>query len=174
METEGTIRMANIAIMFSKMFAYWIAGCVLLWVAYGMSIQVDNANRTKLLALELVMGMSLIISVLTVGAWLFYLRISKESKTLWMRNAKVFLCTAVILTAYLTIVLVRRNLWTQKQGMSVYAQFLPVVGRINAEFFSEFNWLTYLTEIIPVMSLFSAVLLNINFQKKPGGLKSLW
>jgi hypothetical protein len=156
----------RIALISSKLIAYWLLGCALQWVFYGMAMQVQNTNRTRLLALELVMGMSFVISVLTAGAWLICSRTSKETRTLWMRLAKAFSCTAVVLVAYSALVLMRRNLWTQAQGMSVYDQFLPVVGRINAEFFGEFNWLTFLTEVIPVMSLSSAVLLNINSRMK--------
>jgi hypothetical protein len=155
-----------IASICSKLLAYWLLGCELLWVSYGMTIDVQNENRTRLVALELVMEMSLIITLLTAGAWLVYSRNSKGTRTLWMRLVKAFFSTAVVLVAYLVLVLVRRNLWTQAQGMSVYDQFLPVIGRINAEFLGEFNWLTFLTEVIPVMSLFSAALLNINSQKK--------
>jgi hypothetical protein len=178
-ETEKAICMASQAFLSkkpsvvdtafacSKLLVYWITGCLLLWFFYGMSIQVANENRTKLLAVELVMGMSLVITVLTACAWLFCPRALKGSETFWLQFIKAFLVTAAVLTAYLTVVLIRRNLWTQEQGISVYVQFLPVVGRINAEFFSEFNWLTFLSEVIPTMSLFSALLLNINFQRKP-------
>jgi hypothetical protein len=102
----------SIASIGSKLLAYWLLGCALLWVSYRMAIDVQNENRTRLVALELVMEMSLIISLLTAGVWLVYSRNSKGTRTLWMRLMKAYFSSAVVLVAYSALVLVRRNLWT--------------------------------------------------------------
>lgn len=161
---EPPIRRSSVltlAVVCSKLLGYWLVGCLPLWVSYGISIQIENGSRTESLALKMVTGMSLITTVLTAGAWLLYQRFARKPTKRWAQLAKICLWTAAMLTAYLLVVLMRRNLWTKDQGLSVYAQFLPVVGRVNAEFFSEFNWLTYLMEVIPVMSLLSAAMFHI-------------
>ena len=178
METENPTRRTirgmlrkNTTLVFTifaglKVFLNWLVGCALLWLSYGMSIEVGNENRTQFLAMKLVMGMSFVISILTTGVWLLSNSPARRSKTLVRRLTGTFLWTALALSIYLALVLVRRNLWTQDQGMTVYDQFLPVVGRINAEFLSEYRWLIFLIEIIPVMSLTSALLWNIGSLRK--------
>jgi hypothetical protein len=131
-----------------------------------MSKQVDVGNITGSLALELVMGMALIMSGLTAAVWLYFIGRPIRTTSLWRRIAVMFLWTSLVLIAYTLLVLTRRNFWTQSQGLSVYDQFLPVVGRINAEFLSEFDWIAYLFEVIPAMSLLSAVLFSIRIPKK--------
>jgi len=155
-----------------RLTVYWVLGCVLLWLSYGLSIQVNNGSRTKQSATISVMAMSLIISVLTLIAWFLYMRLSKPRGSGWRKGLMVFLCTGAALATYSTVVIVRRNLWTPAQGMSVYAQLLPVVGAVNAEFFSEFNWIIFLIEVIPAMSLASAILFSMRPRAQDDGIES--
>jgi hypothetical protein len=58
--------------------------------------------------------------------------------------------SAAILSVYTGALLVRREIWTQSQGVNDSAMFLPLVGPVNAVFFSESGWLTFLIFVIPV------------------------
>lgn len=63
--------------------------------------------------------------------------------------------TCAILTLYVVVVLIRRNLWDASQGINDYAIFLPIVGHVNGMFLSEYWWLTFLTQVIPIVGLIS-------------------
>ena len=54
-----------------------------------------------------------------------------------------------ILSIYTVAVLVRREIWTQNQGVNDSAMFLPLVGPVSAVFFSESRWLTFLIFVVP-------------------------
>ena len=155
------MNLTKLAILSFKLVVYWLAGCALLWLAYGISLDIKNGNATQSSALKLVMGMSLITTILTALVWLLCLKYSNLNKAPWKRALATFLWTAAILTTYLIVVLIRRNLWTKEQGLSVYDQFLPVVGKVNGFFLGEMNWLIYLLLIVPVMSILSSLLLTM-------------
>jgi hypothetical protein len=168
-ETARKSRLFLASILFCKLLLFWIAGCAVLWITYGLNIEIEYANRTKSDALEFVMKMSLIMSVLTGGVWLWRVRVTSGTGKVWARFAKILLSTATVLFLYVLIVLIRRNLWNASQGLSVYSQFLPFVGRVNAEFLSEFKWVIFVTEVLPLMSVLSAVLLSVGYPSKSNG-----
>jgi len=103
-------------------------------------------------------------------AWVWAIRATRQGKLLrvWWSAAWR---TLLILSLYLLAVLLRR--YTQAQGQSVSddSMFLPFVGHINAVFFAEFRWLSFLIQVIPSMALLSGVLFCIQrawFPTKPG------
>jgi hypothetical protein len=155
------------AVLTFKLLACWTVGCFLLWTTYGMALEIDQGTIAKTAAQHFVMKMSLIISILIGVSWLWCSQKQKPG-TRWMRVLRTGLSTAVFLSLYILIVLVRRNLWSANQGLSDYAQFLPVVGRVNAEFLSGFNWMIFLVEVIPPMSLLSALIFPSDGRKRMG------
>src|SRR5580765_1026545 len=105
--------------------------------------------------------MSLIMTIMTGGVWVWRVLAGRGSGKALAQGARISLSTAVVLVLYVLAVLIRRNLWSATQGLSVYAQFLPIVGRVNAEFLSGFKWVIFVAEVIPAMSILSAVLLTL-------------
>ena len=165
-------KLLRIAFLLLKLALFWIAGCALLWVTYHIDLQVDYGNRTRPEALELTMKMSLIMSVLTGCVWAWRVRSMRSAHSAWVRIMSVALSTAVVLFLYVLIVLIRRNLWTAAQGISVYSQFLPILGRVNAEFLSEFKWVIFVAQVLPIMSILSALLLTMVFPSTDGWRKT--
>jgi hypothetical protein len=168
-ETARKPRLFQAAILLGKLLLFWVAGCAVLWITYGLNVEIEYANLRKPDALVFVMKMSLIMSVLTGGVWLWRVRVTSGTTKAWARFAKILLSTAAVLFLYVLIVLIRRNLWNASQGLSVYSQFLPIVGRVNSEFLSEFKWMIFITQVLPVMSVLSAVLLSVWFRPKATG-----
>jgi hypothetical protein len=156
------------ALLAFKLFLCWTAGCFLLWTTYGINLEVDQGTTTKIAAQEYAMKMSLIMNILIGASWVWCLLRKKKSETRWTQVRRTGLATAVSLSLYLLLVLIRRNLWSASQGLSVYAQFLPLVGRVNAEFLSEFKWIIFAVEVIPLMSLVSALIFPAQFTSKRG------
>jgi hypothetical protein len=98
--------------------------------------------------------MALIVVILTSAIWLLG-DLHKGKRQGWWLGWNVAWKTWGILTEYMAIVLIRRQLWKPSQGMTDSAQFLPVVGYTNAQFLAEFRWLSFLIEVIPIVGLIS-------------------
>jgi hypothetical protein len=156
------------ALLAFKLFVCWIVGCFLLWTTYGINLKLDQGTITKPAAQGYAMKMSLIMNILVGAAWVWCILRKEKSGTRWTQVRRAWLATAVSLSLYLLLVLIRRNLWSASQGVSVYAQFLPLVGRVNAEFLSEFKWIIFAVEVIPLMSVVSALVLPAQFTTKRG------
>jgi hypothetical protein len=102
----------------------------------------------------------MITTVLTGLVWIQVRKGSEGSRSgglLW----NVIWKTAAIQIAYIFIVVVRRQLWTPSQGMSDTSAFLPIVGHVNGRFFSEFLWVAFLVQVIPILALVSGVLYHL-------------
>ena len=164
-EMDKTVAPKSKLLLFSillfKLALFWLAGCALLWVTYGFDLQIDYGNLGRPDALAFTMKMSLIMSVLTGFVWAWRTRVMRNSHKAWAQITRTSLSTAAVLFLYVLIVLIRRNLWTAARGVSDYAQFLPIVGRVNSEFLSEFKWVIFVAEVLPIMSILSAILLTI-------------
>lgn len=136
---------------------YWALSSVALWLAYDMKTQILGGYYGQGQALALVAKMALIITILTSAIWL--LADWRKAKWQgWRLGWNAAWKTWTILIAYVTVVLVRRQLWTPSQGMNDSAQFLPVVGNTNAQFLAEFRWLSFVIQIIPIVGLISGSL----------------
>jgi predicted neutral ceramidase superfamily lipid hydrolase len=146
-----------------KLLGCWIVGCFLLWITYGLNLELEQGTIAKIAAEHFVMKMSLIMSILVGASWWWCLAKNEKPRKRWTGALRAALSTAVSLALYTLIVLIRRNLWSASQGLSVYAQFLPLVGRVNAEFLSGFKWIIFLVEVIPLMSLASALIFQMGF-----------
>ena len=99
--------------------------------------------------------MSLIVTILTVVVWLFVRHRSRggsQRRLVWSVAWK----TAIVLVLYVFIVLVRRQLWDPSQGDD--SAFLPIVGNVNGEFLSEFLWLIFVQQVVPIMAFASGLL----------------
>jgi hypothetical protein len=130
---------------------------ICVWWAYSMSKQVGGGVLPLPEAIRLVVEMSLLTTTLAAIVWAAHPRIHRQGT--WIGLAiKTTLETALILILYTAAVLFWRNEWTPGKGMSESAAFMPVIGHINAEFFSDFLWLEYLLVVVPLVSFLSGVL----------------
>lgn len=147
-------RIATLIVCFG---IYWCLSGAVLWWMYDIDPLIRGGFYERNQALVLVSKMGLIISVLTTIVWLLA-KWRPAGLPRWRLGWKVAWKTAVILTAYALIVLLRRQLWTPSQGMNDYAAFLPIVGHVNGQFLSEFGWLSFLLQVVPTVALLSGVL----------------
>src|SRR5580658_2692535 len=145
---------------------YWLLASGALWWFYDIGPLIQGGYFSRGQAALRVIEMGLIVTILTITAWIWAVRIGGKKTLLgvwWSAAWRTFL----ILLFYLLAVLVRREMWTQSQGINDDAMFLPLIGHINAVFFSELRWLSFLIEIIPCMGVLSGVLFCAQERLRP-------
>jgi hypothetical protein len=135
--------------------ANWAICCLVIWWRYNINSLIRGGFYQRSQALVVVGKMSVIVTILTAGVWLFVRR-RHRSDSQWRLVWNVAWKTAIVLILYVFIVLVRRQLWTPNQGSD--SAFLPLVGHVNGEFLSEFLWLIFLLEVVPIMAFVSGLL----------------
>lgn len=144
--------------------AYWCLAIAVLWWAYDMSSLVRGGFYTRTEALLFVTKMGLIVSVLAGLIWFLQGRTRYAPLGLWRRGWAVFWRTVLIHLAYASLVIIRRQLWEPGQGMDDYATFLPLVGHVNGQFFSELKWLSFVVVVVPIIGWISAMLFLFRLQ----------
>lgn len=147
----------GVASLVGLLSVYWTLSSVVLWFSYDMKTQILGGYYGQGQALALVAKMALIITILTYVMWLL-VDWRRAKRRGWRVGWSAAWKTWGVLTAYVAVVLVRRQLWTPGQGMSDGAQFLPVVGYTNAQFLAEFRWLSFVIQVIPIVGLISGSL----------------
>jgi hypothetical protein len=156
-KSEGRHNLASTAAVLAFLGFYWFLSCATLWWAYSVGQEIEGGYFQRSEAITVVAKMGLIATTLTAVAWLsLRLRVKRRSawRTVWAATWR----TAIVMVAYTALVVVRRYLWTPSQGTSGYSMFLPIVGRVNSKFFSEFNWLSFLLVFTPIISVISGCL----------------
>ena len=155
---NSTLR--NALVFIAKAIVFLTCCSMYLWWAYSMRKQAEGGYRTLSQAIHLTIEMSVLTTVLAAITWFVSRRIHRRAT--WIGLAiKTALETAVVLTLYTALVIFWREQWTPEKGLSDSAAFMPVVGHINAEFFADFGWLTYLVVVVPFVSLLSGVLTSL-------------
>jgi hypothetical protein len=135
--------------------ANWAICCLVIWWRYNINSLIRGGFYQHNEALSVVGKMSLTVTILTAGVWLF-VRHRSRSDSQWRLVWNVAWKTAIVLILYVFIVLVRRQLWTPSQGDD--SAFLPLIGNVNGEFLSEFLWLIFVLEVVPIMAFVSGLL----------------
>lgn len=135
---------------------YWLICAVVLWWVYDIGQLIRAGTYSQSEALAYVLKMALILSILTLPIWLLQKHPARLAALAEAWN--VAWKTGVVLIVYAVIVIVRRQSWSPEQGVSDYVMFLPVVGRVNGQFFAEFNWLLFIFPVVPVTAAMSGVL----------------
>jgi hypothetical protein len=151
---------SSIFFLFLFLIVNWCVSGAVLWWVYDMRMQIGGGHYGRNEALRYVAEMGLITTVLTGLVWIQVrkgLEGSRPGRLLW----NVIWKTAAIQIAYTFIVVLRRQLWTPSQGMSDNSAFLPIVGHVNGRFFSEFLWVAFLVQVIPILALVSGVLYHL-------------
>jgi hypothetical protein len=133
---------------------HWVVSSTVLWLAYDMRMQIQGGYYYREQALALVGKMALIITILTGAIWLM-LDWRRPKQRGWRLGWNVAWKTWVILVVYVAIVVIRRQIWTPSQRINDGAMFLPIIGCTNAQFLSEFRWLAFLVQVVPVVGIVS-------------------
>lgn len=135
----------------------WVVSCLLLWWLYDLSPAVAHGSESKRTPLIRVAEMGCIIVALTVTAR-FISRRSNERRSAMKAGWSLCWKAALLLFAYGLLVLVWRQSWTPSRGTNDDAMFLPVLGRVNAAFFSEVGWIIYFVELVPILTVIAGLL----------------
>lgn len=138
----------------------WFAGGLVLWWRYEMNALIAGSAYDKSSALAWVWEFSLILSGLAAVVWL---RGRKTLRSCRLLNAAWAICwqTAIILLLYASLVVVTRETWSPKRGISDWAMFL---GPLNGRFFSETGPITFILEVVPCLAILSAVFFCIQLR----------
>lgn len=135
----------------------WVICCLLLWWLYDLSPTVAHGSETKGTALIRVTEMGCIIVALTVAAR-FIRPQSNENRSAVRAGWSLCWKTALLLFGYGFLVVLWRQSWTPARGTNDDAMFLPILGRVNAAFFSEVGWIIYFVELVPILTVIAGVL----------------
>jgi hypothetical protein len=136
---------------------YWFLSAVVLWWAYDTNALIRGGFYQRNEAIVFVSKLALIIAVLALPIWMVRdRRLTRDSA--WRPGWRVAWRTALVLVGYAALVVGRRQLWASDQGVSDYVMFLPIIGHVNGRFFSEFLWLVFVFQVIPITALASGAL----------------
>jgi hypothetical protein len=139
----------------ASIFMPCAAAC--LWWTYSMSAVIHGGAYAFSEALHLTIAMAGIATVLCSIVWLLSPILHK--KQTWVGLA---LCTTleagVMLALYAGLVVWWRDQWTPQKGMTEAAAFMPVIGHINAVFFSDFLFLEFLIVVTPLLAVVAGIL----------------
>lgn len=150
---QNLVRVLPSAIAFLPV---WFLSSYLLWRLYDIQQLIVAGDYSHAQAVHLVSTMGLIITVLVIAVWV-YTDLRHRAGTYWRCTWKVAAQTMLVLGIYGAAVVIRRESWRPNQGLSDDAMFLPFIGTTNAAFFSEYGWLIYFLEIVPIISLVSGL-----------------
>jgi hypothetical protein len=145
-------RALKLLYVFMFVAVIWVFSCLLLWWAYDISPHLTGGFGIRSQALIAVAKMAFILALLVAASRL----IEGEPKpgrrtvqTAWSLCWK----GALILVGYGLVVMLHREFWKPSKGLNDGAMFLPVVGSINAPFFSEVAGLFTLSKSFPCWRL---------------------
>jgi hypothetical protein len=128
-----------------------------IWYAYDMSSVVNGGAYSLSEARTLVLQMSLItMTVLSLSA-IPSMRLPQLKRRVSLFFSTAYLA-AIPLFAYASWVFWWRERWTVQKGLSEFAAFGPVVGHVNAAFFAEFKFLSYVLFVLPIISIIAGLL----------------
>ncbi len=154
---EGIVMVWRIGLLLMLLSVYWCVAGTALWWSYDIGPLIRGGHYERGQAVAIVAKMGLIITVLTSAVWLLEMR-RKTGGSSWRIGWSIGWKTAVFLLAYAIIVVTRRHLWNPSQGVSDNVMFLPLVGSVNGNFFSEAGPLSFVLEIVPIMGCVSGFL----------------
>lgn len=129
--------------------AVYIVSCLALWFGYSMRAQIDGGSLRVVEAHGLVFRMAAITTFLCVAAVASGKLIFRPQRAL-RSILHTGLCTGSVLVAYTAVNVLWRNSWEPTSGRP---PFLPLWGGVNDHFFYEYNWLSYLLFVTPLVTV---------------------
>jgi hypothetical protein len=132
--------------------AFYLLAVLSLWFIYSMGTMVSGGTYTLVQARSLVLRMALVTTSLTVIG-VICARVFVRATSVGKATAATSLATGCMLTSYTVLNVLWRNEWQPGSGR---APFLPPWSELNASFFYEYNWLSYLIFLTPAAMIFSA------------------
>ena len=135
---------------------FWGLSGIILWRSYGMANLVHEGYYQRGEARAYVAEMALIISILTAAAWLLATRTADRNLKLWQSGWWAGCLTMVFQIGYAALVVGWVTLGHHSAPLDDSA-FLPLLGHVNARFFSEDGVFPFLIDS-PLIGAISGVL----------------
>lgn len=148
----------------TALFVYWALGVLVVWRSYSMSALVRGRYYQHTQAIRLAAEFSCAVTFLTLIAWLLVR--PRKFQSMRSLGLGVGWRTFAILVPYVAAIVANFQFGTPLPEPAL----LPFIGRLNQYFFSEFLWLVYLMQVVPVMTLFSAALYCLQTRVSAGQL----
>jgi hypothetical protein len=142
---------------------FYLLTVLALWFIYSMGTMVAGGSYTMIQAQSLVFEMALVTTGLALLGVLI-VRGFIGRKSAGKLAVAVSLATGFMLTLYTGLNVIWRNAWQPGSGR---AQFLPPWDELNAKFFYEYNWLSYLLFLTPLAMMFSGCISLWVWQRVP-------
>ncbi|AFL90471.1 hypothetical protein Terro_4268 [Terriglobus roseus DSM 18391] len=153
---EKGLRYSAATAVFYALFAF------ALWSVYSMRAQVEGGGYSLTEAHSLVLKMAAITTGLCAAATLLGRLIFRSVSRLGTAVRSGW-CTGLCLVAYTAANVLWRNSW---DPTSVKPAFFPFWGDVNARFFYEYNWLSYLLFLTPLAMITAAALMWLAERRK--------
>jgi hypothetical protein len=135
---------------------------VAIWFAYSTNAEIKGGYFTRHEAIFWTFQMAIVTALLvslTIGFSVYLLRARKAGRGAFAD----FLTVALTLIGYTALSFFWRDSWN---GDLSKPAFLPLWNDVNSHFFYEWNWLSYLLFVSPVVAMVSAVLSLLIFRRK--------
>ena len=133
-----------------------------IWFVYSTGADIRDGIFTQRYAIFWTFQMAIVTTLLTSFAIFCSFRLFRKQRP--VGSAIVDACvTGAILAAYTALNFLWRNSWN---GDLSKPAFLPLWNDVNSHFFYEWNWLSYLIFVSPIMAIVSAVLSSLLFRTK--------
>lgn len=140
----------------------WICSAFVLWWAYDFGQLCDVGAFERTSAIRWVEEFGALISLMLVGVWVIqWKRLTRPKiRTAWT------ICwqSAVLLSVYAALIIIRRESWSQSRGANDWAMFF---GSLNSRFFSEVGPLIFVPTVVPILSVLSALLFSLQRSISP-------
>jgi hypothetical protein len=122
-------------------------------------------------ALHVTVAMAGITTVLCGIVWLLSPLLHKK-QTLLGLALRTTLEAGLMMALYTGLVVWWRDQWTPQKGMTETTAFMPIIGHINAAFFSDFLFVEFLIVVTPLLAVLAGVLTPaFDFMRRPRQLK---
>lgn len=141
------------ALLVPSLFLYWLIAAIVLWWAYDIGSLIRDGYYERNQAFSAVSKMGIIVTLLTSIIW-FLARRRKTADVRWKLAWNVAWKTALLLCAYVAIILARIQFRTG-DGPINDSSFL---GHTNAQFLSESRSLSFFFHVAPTMGVVSGIL----------------
>jgi hypothetical protein len=160
MSTTNLIRTICKVLLFGA--AELLCSFAAIWFAYSTNAQIKGGYFTRHEAIFWTFQMAIVTALLVSLAIVFSLYLLRAHKA--GRGALAdFLIVALTLIGYTALNFFWRDFWN---GDLSKPAFLPLWNDVNSHFFYEWNWLSYLLFVSPVVAMVSAVLSLLLFRRK--------
>jgi hypothetical protein len=128
-----------------------------IWWAYSLNSRISEGILSLGTARRLTIEMAGIICFILLPVQGLPLVLRHKVSRLWV-SISTLVMAVIVLLLYAGFVWEWREHWDISKGLSESAAFGPLVGHINAQFFSGYDGLSYIIGVVPVVAITVAIM----------------